>query len=516
VALAAALAFAPAALAQEPFDRTQIPAPGKPPELRVPSWTKDKLANGADLIVSERHDLPLVSFTITFIGGSNQYEPAGQARHRQLCRRAPQRGTKTRDAEAISLALQLLGTSIGTSVGDESGSMSFVSTTASFQPTLEILTDLLVNPTFPEKGLERLRAQRLVALTQANAQPGAVGSRVFSRVLYGAEHPYGQRADETSLKAITRDDVMAFHRTYFQPGRAIVTVVGDVDPENAEGHARQGVRPLAGRRRAAGVQIPARAAAAEADDLPGGHARLRPVGVQPGASRPRARHAGLLRAPGDEHDARRDVPVAPEREHPRREGLQLRRPLRLRVRQGARPLQRRRRHRHRQVRRGAAGVHEGAARHPGGAADHGRGAGDGEELAHPAPARAVRRRRADQQCAITTLYVQGLPENYYQAYGKNIAAVTRDDVLRVAKQYIDLDRMAIVIVGDRKTIEEPLAKTGVAPIVHLDKEGKPDQALDLNQRRSHCHAARADGVPACAGRSEDPKDPKKTIWFWFS
>jgi zinc protease len=75
--------------------------------------------------------------------------------------------------------------------------------------------------------------------------------------------------------------------------------------------------------------------------------------------------------------------------------------------------------------------------------------------------------------AITTLYVQGLPENYYQAYGKNIAAVTRDDVLRVAKQYVDLDRMAIVIVGDQKTIEEPLAKTGVAPVVHLDKEGNP-------------------------------------------
>jgi len=75
--------------------------------------------------------------------------------------------------------------------------------------------------------------------------------------------------------------------------------------------------------------------------------------------------------------------------------------------------------------------------------------------------------------AITSLYVQGLPENYYQNYGKNIAAVTREDVLRVAKQHINLGQMAIVIVGDRAAIEEGLAKTGVAPIVHLDKEGRP-------------------------------------------
>ncbi|MBA3887735.1 MAG: insulinase family protein, partial [Acidobacteria bacterium] len=68
---------------------------------------------------------------------------------------------------------------------------------------------------------------------------------------------------------------------------------------------------------------------------------------------------------------------------------------------------------------------------------------------------------------------QGLPEDYYQTYAKHISAVGRDEVLRVAKQYIDLDRMAIVIVGDRSAIEEPLKATGIAPIVYLDKEGKP-------------------------------------------
>ena len=74
--------------------------------------------------------------------------------------------------------------------------------------------------------------------------------------------------------------------------------------------------------------------------------------------------------------------------------------------------------------------------------------------------------------AITTLWTQGLPDDYYQQYAKRIAAVTKDDVVRVAKQYIDLDHLAIVIVGDKASIEGPLKATSIAPIVNVDIEGK--------------------------------------------
>jgi predicted Zn-dependent peptidase len=75
--------------------------------------------------------------------------------------------------------------------------------------------------------------------------------------------------------------------------------------------------------------------------------------------------------------------------------------------------------------------------------------------------------------AISSIYVQGLPETYYQDFASKVNAVTSDDLVRVAKKYIDLDNLNIIIVGDRATIEEPLRKTGIAPIVHLDIEGKP-------------------------------------------
>ncbi len=73
--------------------------------------------------------------------------------------------------------------------------------------------------------------------------------------------------------------------------------------------------------------------------------------------------------------------------------------------------------------------------------------------------------------AITSLWTQSLPDSYYQDYGKRIAAITKADVVRVAKQYIDLEHLAIVIVGDRASIEGPLKATGLAPIVIADIDG---------------------------------------------
>jgi zinc protease len=75
--------------------------------------------------------------------------------------------------------------------------------------------------------------------------------------------------------------------------------------------------------------------------------------------------------------------------------------------------------------------------------------------------------------ALTSLWAEGLPDDYYQRYAKSIAAVTRQDVSRVARQHLDLGDLAIVIVGDRATIEAPLAATGIGPIVHLDIDGNP-------------------------------------------
>ena len=75
--------------------------------------------------------------------------------------------------------------------------------------------------------------------------------------------------------------------------------------------------------------------------------------------------------------------------------------------------------------------------------------------------------------SITSLMVQGLPENYYQNYAKAVSAVTKEDLERVANHYIDLSHLAIVIVGDRSSVEAALKATGIAPITILDADGNP-------------------------------------------
>src|SRR3954465_1956809 len=169
--------------AQQTLDRKIVPTPGKAPALHVPTWTRATLANGAELVVSEKHDLPLVSFSITFMGGADQFEKADKRGVASLTAAMLSEGTKTRDGEALSNALQLLGGNVSTSVAGESGSMGFVSTAGKFPQTLDILADMMLNSTFPDDALTRLKAQRQVALTQARAQPGSIAARVFPRVL---------------------------------------------------------------------------------------------------------------------------------------------------------------------------------------------------------------------------------------------------------------------------------------------------------------------------------------------
>ena len=470
VTLAAALALP--ASAQSPLDRKKIPTPGKSPTLRVPTWTKGGLGNGADLLVSEKHDLPLVSFSITILGGGNQFQPRGKEGVASLAAAMLSEGTRTRDGEALSNALQLLGTSINAGVGDESGSISFVSTTAKFGATLDILAEMLVQSTFPADALERLRGQRLVALAQAKAQPGAIASRVFPRVLYGDAHPYGRPVTEESTKAITRDDVLAFHKAYWQPGRALVTVVGDVTPaaitpviERAfSSWTKGGERPSFSypsvpERAPTTIFLVDKAGAAQStfaigkpgpprstpdyfalqvmNTILGGmfqsrlNANIREEkGYSYGVSSffQYGKGPGAFRTGGNIVTEKTDAAL-----------IEFMKELRGIV--GARPV----------------------------TDDELKTAKDALVQRLPGMFASV----SSINSALTNLWSEKLPDDYYQQYAKSIGAVTKEDVTRVARQHIDLDHLAIVIVGDRATTEEPLKKTGIAPIVHLDIEGAP-------------------------------------------
>jgi len=470
ITLAAVALLAASPAAQQGLDRKKIPPPAKTPELHVPSWTKSTLASGADLIVSEKHDLPLVSFSITFLGGADQFEPAGKQAVASLTAALLSEGTTTRDAESLSNALQLLGTSVNAFVGGESGSISFRSTAAKFPATLAILADILVNPTFPANGLERLRGQRLVQLAQARAQPGAIAGRVFPRIVYGADHPYGRLVTEESLKAITRDDLVAFHKAYFQPGRALVTVVGDTTAAS--------VKPVIEKALAAWPR--------------GGE---KPSFTFPPVSEPKATTIFLVDKPGAAQSTFAIGRPGPPRNTPEYYALQVMNTILGGM------FQSRLNANIREEKGYSYGVSSNFA--------YGKGPGPfrtgGDIVTEKSDAALVEfmkelkgilgaRPITDEELsvakdalvqrlpatfasvtsinnALTTLWTQSLPDDYYQQYAKRIAAITRDDVVRVAKQYVTVDHLAIVIVGDKSVIEGPLKAANVAPIEYRDIEG---------------------------------------------
>jgi zinc protease len=471
VTSAALVALLTAATAQQQLDRSKPPVPGKVPELKVPTWTTSKLSNGAQLIVAERRGLPLVSFSITFQGGANQFEAADKLGVSAFTSAMLREGTKTRDADALALALQMLGTNVNASVGDESGSISFLSTTEKFAPTLDILADMLLNPTFPAPALERLRAQRLVALANQNAQPGFIGSRVFSRVLYGAAHPFGQLPDEATIKAVTRDDVAAFFKEYFQPGRAIVTVVGDIDAAGAKAAAEKALAGWGAGGAKVSFDYPpipdARATTIYLVDKPGAKQSVFNIGL-PGPPRNTPDYMALQVMNfilGGHFQSRLNANIREEKGYsygvnssfsygkgpgPFRAGGDIVSDKtdaalvefmkELRGIQGGRPIT--------------------------------------DEEMQMAKDTLIQRLPAQFSSVsaigstITSLYLQDLPPDYYQNYAKAVRAVTREDVLRVAKKYVDVDHLNIVIVGDRASIEGPLKATGIAPIVLLDPEGR--------------------------------------------
>src|SRR3954468_20209919 len=233
IALAALTAgIATASFAQtSKVDRRVLPPAGTTPVLHVPTWTKTTLANGAQLVVSEKHNLPLVSVEMNFIGGSNQFETSDKAGLAGLVAQMLTEGTTTRSGDQIVSGYQLLGTNLQAAIRGESGWLRFQVTADKLAPALALTADVLLHPTFPADALDRLRGQTIVALTQARDRTEGIASAVYPKLLYTSNHPYGKMTTETTLRAITRDDVLAFHHAYFEPGRAVITIVGDVKPD---------------------------------------------------------------------------------------------------------------------------------------------------------------------------------------------------------------------------------------------------------------------------------------------
>ncbi len=446
-----------------------LPKGGPNPKLVLPKIQKEKLSNGMELWMVEQKELPIVSMNMVFKSGSAS-EPADRVGVANMTASLLDDGTTTRSAEQLANELRQIGISgIGSGSGWDSTNVSVQTLTKHLDKALELYADVVQNPAFPASEVESLRARSLVGLRQQKANPNAISNVVYNKVLYG-DHPYGRDNTEATLKAIGRDDLVKYYESVYKPNNATLIVVGDFNRAALKskiekafagwkpGTVANGTLPEAAKLDKTAVYLVDRPNSAQSVVSIGhvGIDRMHPdyfpvlvmntilgggftsrinmnlredkgytYGARSGFSFRRG--AGPFSAGGDIQTAVTKEAVA--------EFMRELNDIR-----GGRPVTEKELDYNKQslIRRYPAGFETNGA--------------------------------ISNQLANLVTY--GLPDSYFNDYIAKINAVSVADVNRVAKQYLDPSKMAIVIVGDRKVIEPGLKDLGYS-INILNADGMP-------------------------------------------
>jgi zinc protease len=211
-------------------DRSKLPTPGAPPEVKFPALQRAQLSNGLKLVLAERHAIPVVRFALQVDAGyaADQFATPGTAR---LAMDMIDEGTARRTALQISDQLAALGATLGAGADLDSCSVTMSTLTVSLDSALDLYADVILNPAFPAADFRRLQKQLLAEIQQEKVEPSGIALRVFPALLYGSSHAYGNPATgsgtEASVSKLTRADVQKFHQTWFKPNNATLIVVGD-------------------------------------------------------------------------------------------------------------------------------------------------------------------------------------------------------------------------------------------------------------------------------------------------
>ncbi len=200
-------------------------------QAKLPAYSKQSLPNGATLIMLRKPDVPLVSVSVLFRGGSEAVaaEKTGLA---AITAELLRRGTEKRTAEQINGQLDALGAVMSSGSDAQSSMVAVEFTTRTSAKALEILSDLLLHPAFPDAEFKKVLAQRIDGVKSSKDNPARSIGQYFNPFVYPAGHPYARPSmgDETTLARITRDDVAGFFKTNYVGRNMILIAAGDFDP----------------------------------------------------------------------------------------------------------------------------------------------------------------------------------------------------------------------------------------------------------------------------------------------
>ncbi len=211
-------------------DRRQLPKTGTPPDLSLPILQRDTLSNGLKLVLAERHQAPVVQFSLIVDAGlaADTTDRAGTAK---LTLDMLDEGTQALDALQVAARAESLGARIGAGSIQDSSYISLDAIKARLADSLALYADVVLHPAFPDKELARLKPIRLAQIQQEKTEADGIAFRNYRRLIFGEGHAYANAGSgngtEAVVQAMTTDDLRTFYRRWVRPDNATLLVVGD-------------------------------------------------------------------------------------------------------------------------------------------------------------------------------------------------------------------------------------------------------------------------------------------------
>jgi len=461
LAVIAAFLAAPVFAEQAP-DRSKPPALGPLPALNLPPIEKRRIPDGPEVWVVGLHKVPTVHLKwVNVFGGGSQGEPMLAS----LTAAMLDEGAGQRSALEIADTLDYLGAQLTTDSSWDAASVDLQVPVARLPDALPVMVDAIMRPTFPEDELDRLRKERLASLIEAEDDPEQLIRFAFSRLLYGTKHLYGTSMLGTAaaLQSVTTADLRGYHARHYRLLKSSVLVVaGDVTAD--------GVMPLISK--AFGTGLPG-------DNSSG---LLIPTGAQPDT-----RRVYLIDKPGAAQSQIRVGWIGVPRSTPDFFAIRVLNTIlggafTSRLNNNLREV-----HGYAygassafDMRRNSAGPFFAAA---GVQTDKTAEAlkeffNELTRIHEPVSPEELEKARnylalqlprefettRDVAASLAQLHVYNLPADYYATYADRVRAVAAADVKRAADKYIQPDKFAVVIVGDRKIIEPGIKALNLGPL----------------------------------------------------
>jgi zinc protease len=249
VALVAGVASPDAQVTVWPAENPPRPLPSRP--VSFPPYELRTLPNGMQVIVVMHHEQPEVTMRLLVRAGA-AYDPPGKSGTASLVASLLNQGTTTRSAREIADAIDYIGGALDSGAGSDLTSASVLVMKDSFDVGMAMLADVIRRPAFAPEEIERQRTQTIQSLGVSLENPDFIARAVLNRLIYGF-HPYGfpDSGMPDTIAKITRADLIEFHRRYFAPNNSILAIVGDVAADEAMAAAtkafgdwaRQAVQP---------------------------------------------------------------------------------------------------------------------------------------------------------------------------------------------------------------------------------------------------------------------------------